>query len=119
MKTALITGCNRGLGAGVRNILLKEGYRVIGLNRTLSKEKTMLLKDFLERLYNPEFKESTIEKMNPIRTLEANVRMPSLQEPDQVVLVHKTLNFEFKRLYNRQYTKVINILVSVHFSSTK
>ena len=39
MKTALITGCNRGLGAGVRNILLKEGYRVIGLNRTLSNEK--------------------------------------------------------------------------------
>ena len=87
--------------------------------RTLTREKTMLLKDFLERLYNPEFKESTIDKMNPIRTLEANVRMPSLQEPDQVVLVHKTLNFEFKRLYNRQHTKVINILVSVHFSSTK
>ena len=39
MKTALITGCNRGLGAGIRNILLKEGYCVIGLNKTLSSEK--------------------------------------------------------------------------------
>lgn len=39
MKTALITGCNRGLGAGIRNILLKEGYKVIGLNKTVSKEK--------------------------------------------------------------------------------
>ena len=39
MKTALITGCNRGLGAGIRDVLLKEGYKVIGLNRTLWKEK--------------------------------------------------------------------------------
>lgn len=39
MKTALITGCNRGLGAGIRNILLKQGYKVIGLNRTVSNEK--------------------------------------------------------------------------------
>lgn len=38
MQTALITGCNRGLGAGIRDALLKEGYRVIGLNRTLSNE---------------------------------------------------------------------------------
>ena len=38
MKTALITGCNRGLGAGIRNILLKQGYKVIGLNRTISNE---------------------------------------------------------------------------------
>lgn len=39
MKTALITGCNRGLGAGIRDILLKEGYQVIGLNKTSSEEK--------------------------------------------------------------------------------
>lgn len=38
MKIALITGCNRGLGAGIRNILLKQGYKVIGLNRTTSNE---------------------------------------------------------------------------------
>ena len=36
MKTALITGCNRGLGEGIRNVLLESGYRVIGLNRTVS-----------------------------------------------------------------------------------
>lgn len=39
MKTALITGCNRGLGAGIRDIFLKEGYQVIGLNRSVSNEK--------------------------------------------------------------------------------
>ena len=39
MKTAVITGCNRGLGEGIKNVLLKEGYKVIGLNRTLSEVK--------------------------------------------------------------------------------
>ena len=38
MKIALITGCNRGLGEGIRNILLKQGYKVIGLNRTISNQ---------------------------------------------------------------------------------
>lgn len=40
MKTALITGCNRGLGEGIKNVLLKNGYKVIGLNRTASNFKT-------------------------------------------------------------------------------
>ena len=39
MKTALITGCNRGLGAGIRDILLNKGYSVIGLNRTITDGK--------------------------------------------------------------------------------
>ena len=38
MKIALITGCNRGAGEGIRNILLKEGYKVIGLNRTVTND---------------------------------------------------------------------------------
>lgn len=33
-KIAVITGCNRGVGEGVRSQLLKEGYEVYGLNRT-------------------------------------------------------------------------------------
>lgn len=33
-KVAVITGCNRGVGEGIRNQLLKEGYEVYGLNRT-------------------------------------------------------------------------------------
>lgn len=45
MKTALITGCNRGLGSGIRDILLKNGYKVIGLNRTVSNEN---LENYIE-----------------------------------------------------------------------
>ena len=87
--------------------------------RTISREKALLLKDFLERLYEPEFKESAIASMNPIRTLEASIRVPSLKEPGKTDIVHKTLNFEFKRLYNRQHTKVINIVVSVQILGNK
>ena len=33
-KVAVITGCNRGVGEGVRNKLLEAGYQVYGINRT-------------------------------------------------------------------------------------
>lgn len=63
-KTALITGCNRGLGEGIRNILLKQGYTVIGLNRTLSNQK---LKNYIEvkcDISNSENIEKAKEKIN-------------------------------------------------------
>lgn len=34
MKTAVITGCNRGLGEGVAKALMDENWEVIGVNRT-------------------------------------------------------------------------------------
>ena len=63
-KTALITGCNRGLGEGIRNILLKQGYTVIGLNRTLSNQK---LENYIEvkcDISNSENIEKAKEKIN-------------------------------------------------------
>ena len=63
-KTALITGCNRGLGEGIRNILLKQGYTVIGLNRTLSNQK---IKNYIEikcDISNSENIEKAKEKIN-------------------------------------------------------
>ena len=63
-KTALITGCNRGLGEGIRNIILKQGYTVIGLNRTLSNQK---LENYIEvkcDISNSENIEKAKEKIN-------------------------------------------------------
>ena len=37
-KVAVITGCNRGAGEGIRNQLLKAGYHVYGINRTSTKD---------------------------------------------------------------------------------
>ncbi len=36
METAVVTGCNRRLGEGIKNKLLKQGYRVYGLNKTVT-----------------------------------------------------------------------------------
>lgn len=39
-KTAVITGCNRGLGSGIRDILLSNNFTVYGLNRNSKNEFT-------------------------------------------------------------------------------
>ncbi len=36
MKTAVITGCNRGLGEGIKKKLLEQGYKIYGLNKTIA-----------------------------------------------------------------------------------
>ena len=48
--------------------------------RILSRYKTIALKEFLERLYVPEFKQSAIENVNPIKTLEVTMRKTSIGE---------------------------------------
>lgn len=66
MKTALITGCNRGLGEGIRNILLKQGYKVIGINRTLSNCK---MENYIEI-------ECDISKSVNIEEIKNNIKEP-------------------------------------------
>lgn len=60
MKTAVITGCNRGLGFKVANILLENSFKVIGLNRT-SAEITH--ENYIERYYNSNFDDSSLNKL--------------------------------------------------------
>ena len=48
--------------------------------RILSRYKTIALKEFLERLYDPEFKQSALERINPIKTLEITMRKTSSGE---------------------------------------
>lgn len=38
MKNMVITGCNRGLGYGINKVFNQNGYSVIGLNKTPSKD---------------------------------------------------------------------------------
>ena len=40
-KVAVITGCNRGVGEGIRQELLKTNYYVHGLNRSPTKQKSI------------------------------------------------------------------------------
>ena len=66
MKTALITGCNRGLGEGIRNVLLKQGYKVIGLNRTLNNNE---IENYIEI-------KCDISKNENIETVKNNIKEP-------------------------------------------
>lgn len=38
MRQAIVTGCSRGIGAGVTAMLLDEGYRVFGISRTFPEQ---------------------------------------------------------------------------------
>jgi NAD(P)-dependent dehydrogenase (short-subunit alcohol dehydrogenase family) len=43
MGSIVITGCNRGIGAGIARVLLRDGHRVIGFNRTPAEPAAGLL----------------------------------------------------------------------------
>ena len=104
-KTALITGCNRGLGEGIRNILLKQGYTVIGLNRTLSNQK---LKNYIEikcDISNSENIEKAKEKFNKkidLLIINAGIRrfekIESMKKQDWEDSVNINLNGAFYTL---------------------
>lgn len=104
-KTALITGCNRGLGEGIRNILLKQGYTVIGLNRTLSNQK---LKNYIEvkcDISNSENIEKAKEKINKkidLLIINAGIRrfekIENMKKQDWEDLVNINLNGAFYTL---------------------
>lgn len=46
METVIITGTNRGIGKKLTNYLLDEGYKVIGLNRSLDKNDNKNFKSY-------------------------------------------------------------------------
>lgn len=81
------------------------------LARVLERDKTIALKNYLERLYNPEYKNSVLEGMNPIAKLEMTFRRPVSKENPELVIQKSTINFEFVRVYNTQHTKIMHVVV--------
>ena len=104
-KKALIKGWNRWLGEGIRNILLKQGYTVIGLNRTLSNQK---LKNYIEikcDISNSENIEKAKEKFNKkidLLIINAGIRrfekIESMKKQDWEDSVNINLNGAFYTL---------------------
>lgn len=78
--------------------------------RILSRYKTIALKEFLERLYDPEFKQSALESVNLIKTLEITMRKTSSGEYLKTT-EKKAINFEFTQIYNTQHTKILHVVV--------
>jgi 3-oxoacyl-[acyl-carrier protein] reductase len=55
MKTVLVTGVSRGLGLAIAGRLAHDGYRVVGLGRTLSKEYQALIHDNAGNVFFEQF----------------------------------------------------------------
>ncbi|MBR6216301.1 MAG: hypothetical protein IKQ84_07815, partial [Spirochaetaceae bacterium] len=75
--------------------------------RILPRDKTQSLKKYLENLYFPDFKQAAVETLNPIQSLTLSVRTHEL-EPK---IVQKVIHFEFSRIFNKQKTKVLHVIV--------
>lgn len=101
-KTALITGCNRGLGEGIRNVLLKQGYKVIGLNRTVGKEqieKYTELKCDISKMKNIEKLKDKINEKIDLLIINAGIRkfekIEKMETQDWEESVNTNLNGAF------------------------
>ena len=75
--------------------------------RILPRDKIQSLKKYLENLYSPDFKQAAVETLNPIQSLTLSVRTHEL-EPK---IVQKVIHFEFSRIFNKQKTKVLHVIV--------
>ena len=86
----------------------QENYNFLLLMaRILPRDKTQSLKKYLENLYSPDFKQAAVETLNPIQSLTLSVRTHEL-EPK---IVQKVIHFEFSRIFNKQKTKVLHVIV--------
>lgn len=102
MKTALITGCNRGLGEGIRNVLLKEGYKVIGLNRTVSNcniENYLEIKCDISSSENVEEIKNQVDEKVDLLVINAGIRrfnkIESMKKEEWESSVNTNLNGAF------------------------
>lgn len=77
MKTALITGCNRGLGRGILDELLGNGFTVYGLNKTKLEEELPNYFDIncdISNMENIKSIENVIPKQIDLIVLNAGIR---------------------------------------------
>lgn len=70
MKLIVVTGASKGLGLAICVRLLNEGYKVVGISRTMTDEFKVLQKEFRKALFRIEYDFSnTNDIQNLVRTI--------------------------------------------------
>jgi len=66
MSTIIVTGDSGGLGKAVVLRLLKEGYKVLGISRRITKEMEFMMKEFKDRYFHISFDLQNVEKIGEL-----------------------------------------------------
>ena len=73
MKLIIVTGASKGLGLVICKRLLHKGYKVVGINRTVSDEFLALQQEFSQTLFNQTYDFSNTEGIqNLVRDITKN-----------------------------------------------
>lgn len=82
------------------------------LSRFLGEQKLKGLQEFLPVLFNMNYKNASLDRLNPLGTIEIAVHR-KVTGSDAVFTERKKLSFVFKRIYDKHKTRVIHAMVIV------
>jgi 3-oxoacyl-[acyl-carrier protein] reductase len=105
MKTALVTGCNRGLGKTILDAFVKKGYGVIALNRKEYVDFSDYV-DSLKRDYNADIKMVYADFRNEHSLNTALDAIEQMEIPIDVLVNNAGINNSTKPIFNTEYSEV-------------
>ena len=74
-KTAVITGASEGIGAAFSTLLIKKGWKVIGISRSTSKLKA-ISKSFLSNEKSFKFFSCDVQDLNKLKSIAKEIIAP-------------------------------------------
>lgn len=85
---------------------------VLLLSRFLNEQKLKGLQEFLPVLFNINYKNGSLDRLNPLGTIEISIHR-KIPESEAVFTERRKLSFVFKRIYDKQKTRVLHCMVII------
>ncbi len=82
------------------------------LSRFLTEQKLKGLQEFLPVLFNTNYKNASIDRLNPLGTIEIVIHR-KVPESEAVFTERRRLSFVFKRIYDKHKTKVLHGMIII------